>query len=82
VDHADLPDRQPHRRGHACLRADEGELGPQHRLDARRQLGGEAGPLAAVEQALRPVGDLAVQFAEGNAGRPAAVSNALTQNST
>ena len=32
---ADFPDRQPHRRGHASLRTDEGELGPQHGLDAR-----------------------------------------------
>jgi hypothetical protein len=31
---AELPDRQPYRSGHAGLGTDEGELGPQHSLDA------------------------------------------------
>ena len=70
---ADLPDRQPHRRGRAGLRANEGELPPQHRLDARRQLRLETGPRAAGQQALGPVADAAVQLPDCDAGRPASV---------
>ena len=72
---ADLPDRQPHRGRHAGLRADEGELGPQHGLNARRQLRPESGLLAARQQALRPLAGVAVEFPEGDAGRSAGVQD-------
>lgn len=47
-----VSDRQPHRGNQGGLRADEGELESQHRLDARRQLRPETGLLTAREQAL------------------------------